>query len=161
MSPDFVPAVLFATGCANANNWLTNNSTRRKPVSAVVWRALRLTEMVMQYETEDNFPDLLAAWEQGFDSLIPPTAMATTRAGHAPAAVMSVARAIDDITTDIEGAAEIAGALLDLATQECTTKELSPVFAAMVAADRYLGDIAVLTQKLRGLGLSAREGGGE
>ncbi|SEO43873.1 hypothetical protein SAMN05428959_10820 [Duganella sp. CF517] len=92
MSPDFSPAVLFATGCGKANDWLTTNATRRHPVSSVVWRALRLTEMVMQYETEDNFPDLLAAWEKGFDSLIPPTT-ATAGTGNAPALLVELRHA--------------------------------------------------------------------
>jgi len=89
MSPDTAPAVLYATGCAKASDWLLTNSARRRPVTAVVWRALRLTEMVMQYETEDNFAELLAAWEKGFDSLIPPAgatvAPVSGPAGEAPA----------------------------------------------------------------------------
>ncbi len=86
-------------------------------------------------------------------------AMAAPSAVTVPAAAVSLMRAIDDVTMDIDGAADTAGALLDLAAQECMTTELKGIFCAMVAAGRYLGDIAGLTQQLRDLERAARQGG--
>ncbi|MET3132631.1 hypothetical protein AAKU55_002908 [Oxalobacteraceae bacterium GrIS 1.11] len=77
----------------------------------------------------------------------------------ARASASSTMCAIEDVSIDIDGAASTAGALLDLAAQECKTTELNRVFSAMVAAGRYLGDIAALTQKLRDLERTARQGG--
>ncbi len=231
MSAAITPEQMFAAGRATANDWLTHNPATHKPMPAAVCRALRLTDMVIQYEAAPDFAALLAAWEHGFDSTLSASearqpedqaqagvvphllfelqhadsiilamlgamtiqqkskvhaqleaagisgegmtryherravieaataAMAAPSGDTAPASALSLMRAIDDLTIGIDGAASIAGALLDLAAQECTTKELSPVFAAMVAADRYLGDIAVLTQKLRDLERAARQGG--
>ena len=86
-------------------------------------------------------------------------AMAAPSGATAPDAVMLVARAIDDVTMDIDGAACTAGVLLDLAAQECTGTELHRAFCAVMAAGRYLGDIAALTEKVRGLEHTARKGG--
>jgi len=87
MNAGYTPEDLFAEGCDNATNWLTTNSTRRRPVSAAVNRAFCFTEMVNRYETEDNFDDLLPAWERGYDSTMGAagTPIASTDRAHAPA----------------------------------------------------------------------------
>src|SRR5476649_2965347 len=87
MNAGYTPEDLFAEGCDNATNWLTTNSTRRRPVSAAVSRAFCFTEMVNRYETEDNFDDLLPAWERGYDSTMDAagTPIASTDRAHAPA----------------------------------------------------------------------------
>ncbi len=231
MNATTTPEQMFAAGRATANDWLAHNPATHKPMPAAVCRALRLTDMVIQYEAEPDFAALLAAWEHGFDSTLSASEarqpedqaqagvvphllfelqhadsiilamlaamtmqqkakvhaqleaasiagegmtrhherravieaavadMAAPSGGTAPAAALSLMRAIDDVTMDIDGAADTAGALLDLAAQECTTTELHRAFCAVVAAGRYLDDIAVLTQKLRHLERAARQGG--
>lgn len=61
-------AEVFAMGRAAAADWLRDNHTHAKPISLAKCRAVRLTDMVLQYEALPQFDELLASWEAGFDS---------------------------------------------------------------------------------------------
>lgn len=61
-------AAMFAVGRAAAADWLSENHLREKPISLAKCRAIRLTDMVLQYEALPQFDALLASWEEGFDS---------------------------------------------------------------------------------------------
>jgi len=61
-------AAMFAVGRAAAADWLSENHQREKPISLAKCRAIRLTDMVLQYEALPQFDALLASWEEGFDS---------------------------------------------------------------------------------------------
>lgn len=63
-------AAMFATGQAAAADWLSDNHKRGKPISLAKCRAVRLTDMVLQYEALPYFDALLAAWGEGFDSTV-------------------------------------------------------------------------------------------
>jgi len=63
-------AAMFATGRAAASDWLGDNNKREKPISLAKCRAVRLTDMVLQYEALPYFDALLAAWCEGFDSTV-------------------------------------------------------------------------------------------
>lgn len=60
----------FATGRDAAADWLSSNDKRGKRISLVKCRAIRLTDMVLQYEALPYFDELLTAWEEGFDSTV-------------------------------------------------------------------------------------------
>lgn len=61
-------AEVFAMGRAAAADWLSDNHTHVKPISLAKCRAVRLTDMVLQYEALPQFDELLTSWEDGFDS---------------------------------------------------------------------------------------------
>jgi hypothetical protein len=84
------PELLLAAGSATATDWLLHNAGRARPISAAVCRALRLADMVLTHEASPAFPELLAAWEQGFDSTLRAAVPATTGHGHAAAPTTSV-----------------------------------------------------------------------
>ncbi len=87
---------LFKSGKSAAADWLAENAQRPNSISAAVCRAIRLTDAVLQYEAVPNFPELLAAWERGFDS--------TMRAAAAPAdaneSASSIAMELHDDAAD-------------------------------------------------------------
>jgi hypothetical protein len=60
----------FATGRDAAADWLSNNDKRGKRISLAKCRAIRLTDIVLQYEALPYFDELLTAWEEGFDSTV-------------------------------------------------------------------------------------------
>lgn len=84
------PEQLLAAGSATATDWLLHNAGRARPISAAVCRALRLADMVLTHEASLAFPDLLAAWEQGFDSTLRAAAPASASHGHTAAPTTSV-----------------------------------------------------------------------
>ena len=63
-------AAMFATGRSAAADWLSDNHKRENPISLAKCRAIRLTDMVLQYEALPNFDELLSAWGEGFDSTV-------------------------------------------------------------------------------------------
>jgi hypothetical protein len=63
-------AAMFASGRAAAADWLSDNHKHEKPISLAKCRAVRLTDMVLQYEALPYFDALLTAWGEGFDSTV-------------------------------------------------------------------------------------------
>lgn len=84
------PEQLLVAGSATATDWLLHNAGRARPISAAVCRALRLADMVLTHEASPSFPDLLAAWEQGFDSTLRAAAPASASHGHTAAPTTSL-----------------------------------------------------------------------
>lgn len=65
------PKQMFAKGREAAADWLTDAGKGRKlPYPLNVCRAVRQFDTVAQYEMMPNFPELLTAWEEGFDSTV-------------------------------------------------------------------------------------------
>ena len=58
-----ITAEVFAMGRAAAADWLSDNHTHAKPISLAKCRAVRLTDMVLQYEALPQFDELLASWD--------------------------------------------------------------------------------------------------
>ena len=75
---------LHDTGQAAAVDWLTNNAGRPRPIPVTVCRALRLADMVLQYESQPDFAHLLAAWEWGFDAALRAAQQATASTAESP-----------------------------------------------------------------------------
>lgn len=65
------PKQMFAKGKAAAADWLAGlGKDRERPYPLNVCRAVRQFDMVAQHEMMSNFPELLAAWEDGFDGTV-------------------------------------------------------------------------------------------
>ena len=106
------PEQLLAAGSATATDWLLHNAGRARPISAAVCRALRLADMVLTHEASPAFPDLLAAWEKGFDSTLRAAAPATGGHDHMAASTTSVFEDRFEQFTDRVMAAHVGAAPL-------------------------------------------------
>lgn len=84
------PKQMFAKGSAAAADWLADaGKGRERPYPLNVCRAVRQFDTVAQYEMMPNFPELLTAWEQGFDSTVTAGLRATGTADQVSAVAAS------------------------------------------------------------------------